>query len=152
MLQKKCLYFFFLLSLFFSTSIAADTNERVAAWTQQTLLATFSVGDNADRTQIRKNYTDNAWQAMNQFFAPYIQVIKDKQLILHPVANGPAVVVKSGTITSSNFFKGLQFWQVNQSITVPELNAVINFSVGVIEAPTESKYIIQSLNVSLQKS
>lgn len=132
-----------------SSSIHAD-DKKIATWTQQVLLETLSVSyldTPKDTAPLRACYTNDAWEAMTDFLGNYMSMVRTQKLSLNPIANGPATVVASGVIKVSNFFEGVQYWRVNQSITMEVLNLRIDFSVIVIEPPRKDKLLIQSLNM-----
>lgn len=177
--QQRSLGFLLVLSLFFSGLSYADdmptvpattppnpqvtkdtpatqnsqNNQIVGEWTTQLLITTLAIGYNTqERPELKKFYTANARQALLACLGGYAQTVLQKQLTLHPVALAPATITESGTIKSSNFFTGIRYWQVSQSISIPELAAIINFSVTVVENPHTQSLIVQSISMSLQKN
>lgn len=131
-------------ALLFTPVSHADEDAAVAAWTQQVLMDTLSVDYQTigtDLKGVKNNYTLDAWEGLGSFLGSYVPMIKNNQLVLHPQALGNAQVVNEGD------YSGIQFWRVNQSITIPELNVRIDFSVIVIKA-TNPPYVIQSLNMT----
>ncbi|WP_155823704.1 DotI/IcmL/TraM family protein [Legionella shakespearei] len=138
---------FFISALFFFPSFAhADEQVTVNQWTQQTLLDTLSVNytEQADDfAQIRANYTFDAWNGIVNFLGGYMNVIRAKQLTLHPVPAGDAQIIKSGTVS------GINYWRINQNITIPELGIELFFSVLILarDPSTGSPYIIQSMDI-----
>lgn len=140
----------FISALFFFSSFAhADEQVTVNQWAQQTLLNTLSVNytDQADDfAQIRTNYTLDAWSGIVNFLGGYMDVIRARQLTLHPVPSGDAQLIKSGTVS------GINYWRINQNITIPELGVELFFSVLILarDPASGSPYIIQS--VDIQKS
>lgn len=135
--------------LFFSSFVYADEKATVGQWVQQTLLDTLSVNytqQPEDFDQIRANYSFDAWNGIVSFLGGYMDVIHTKQMTLHPAPDGDAKIISSGT------YSGIQFWRINQNITLPELNIELSFSVLVLarNSSTGPSYIIQSLD--MQKS
>ena len=140
------------LSAFLLLSTAHADNSQITSWVQQVLITTLSVSylDNPSTSaSVRTNYTDNAWEAITGFLGHYVVTVRAQQLSLHPVAHGDAVIINSGVVPN-DILPGLQFWQVNQAITIPELHLNINFSVIVTLNVADNNYRIQSLSMAIQ--
>ncbi|AHE66025.1 hypothetical protein [Legionella oakridgensis] len=142
----------FILSLFISINThAADDDNKVIQWTQNTLVTTLSVSyqENPDYYQfIQSCYTYNARTALHDFLGGKMDIIKSRQLTLHPQLKGPAKILESGVINNSNFFDGVQWWRITQVIWIPELNRTVEFAVTVLET-TQKTYLIQALDMKL---
>lgn len=123
-------------------SLNYAANIDVSTWTQKVLLATLTIDYNVklpdDLTEVRKNYSPAAWEGLQSFLGDKIEVIRQQKLSLHPVAVGQPMIVTSGVNS------GIIFWRINQVISVPELNAVIEFSVIVSLA---DPYLIQTVSM-----
>ncbi|HHF7346498.1 TPA: DotI/IcmL family type IV secretion protein [Legionella feeleii] len=117
-------------------------NIDVSTWTQKVLLATLTIDYNIklpdDMAEVRKNYSPNAWEGLQAFLGDKIDLVRKEKLSLHPVPVGPPMIVTSGVNS------GIIFWRINQVISVPELNAVIEFSVIVSLA---DPYLIQTVSM-----
>lgn len=133
--------------LIFPSLNYADDND-VAAWTRQVLISTLSIDYTVTPENfaiLQENYMPTAWEALEDFVGDQVNVIRAEKLTLHPVALGPATVVRSG------FSFGIHYWRVNQSIAIPELNMTIDFSVIVIKA-NNPPYLIQNMTMSKHDS
>jgi hypothetical protein len=151
MLRQKLPVVFLMFLVWVPTSLYAD-DARIKVWVQKTLLSTLSISyATPDTPELQTRYTENAWEAIHGFLQGYLEQVQREQLILHPLLNGPATLTTTGTIHSSNFFNGVQYWQVQQIINIPELGAEINFSVVVIDNPSDNAYKIQSLDMSMME-
>lgn len=117
-------------------------NIDVSTWTQKVLLATLTIDYNIklpdDMAEVRKNYSSNAWEGLQAFLGDKIDIVRKQKPSLHPVPVGPPMIVTSGVNS------GIIFWRINQVISVPELNAVIEFSVIVSLA---DPYLIQTVSM-----
>ncbi|MDI9818747.1 MULTISPECIES: DotI/IcmL/TraM family protein [unclassified Legionella] len=132
-----------LITILVTPHVSHADNTEVTAWTQQVLLATLSA--KYDRTandllSIRRNYTNNAWEALSGFFSSEIQEIRNRKLTLNPYPLTPA------TISDEGVFSGIKYWRINQSFALHELNMTLGFSVIVIKA-NNPPYLIQSINI-----
>lgn len=140
--------FFSLALLFFASIIQADDTDdidKVCSWTQQTLIDTFSVNytqTENDFAQVRTHYTLNAWGAISEFLSSYMDIIHKQQLTIHPV------ILVEPNVVNSGIASGIQYLRVNQTISLPEINTVLELSVVVLKTSVNSKspYIIQSVN------
>ncbi|KTC65262.1 Macrophage killing protein with similarity to conjugation protein [Legionella adelaidensis] len=156
MLLKRTLGFCTGILLFFLSSLAhSDDNAAIIQWTQQTLLQALSVSYEELQSKtpraIKANFTQDGWEGMTTFFANYIQEVVSQKLSLHPVLIGNGAIVKSGIVNDSNFFDGIPYWLVTQTLTVPELSLTIDFAVIVIKT-SSNRYLIQSLNINERTS
>lgn len=140
--------------LVFSSPLRAD-DSKVTDWTKQVLLSTLAINYAESEKSIdamRLNYTVNAWHALSTFLGNYVSIVRKERLTLHPVANGPAKLTDSGVVHKGNFFNGVHYWRINQSVTIPELNINIDFSLFVVKLyPKRDKYLIQSINMVKSK-
>lgn len=142
MKNNRFLRMIFIVLLLFPSLNYADDND-VAAWTQQVLLSTLSIDYTVTPENfavLRENYMPTAWEALQDFVGDQVNVIRTEKLTLHPVALGPATVVRSG------FSFDIHYWRVNQSIAIPELNMTIDFSVIVIKA-NNPPFLIQNMTM-----
>ena len=133
--------------LLFSLLSHAEDNTEVKAWVKRVLTETLSVSYNtqkSDFTEISKNYTFNAWNAMTDFLGGYMKNIRAKQLTVNPVFDGDPRVVKSG------IYSGIHYWRVNQNVSFQEFNLYLSFSLIVLarDPSTGASYIIQSMDIS----
>lgn len=128
--------------LFFPSLDYADDND-VATWTRQVLISTLSIDYTVTPENfaiLQENYMPTAWEALQDFVGDQVNVIRAEKLTLHPVAIGPATVVRSGVSFD------IHYWRVNQSIAIPELNMTIDFSVIVIKA-NNPPFLIQNMTM-----
>ena len=98
--------FILLSTLLFSSFTHADANSNVGPWVKHILTETLSVNymeekDSVDK--VNENYTFNAWEAIVSFLGGYMDVIRAKQLTIHPVFVGDPVIVKSGYSSGIRF-------------------------------------------------
>lgn len=138
--------FILLSTLLFSSFTQADVNSNVGPWVKNTLSETLSVNymeekDSLDK--VNENYTLNAWGAIVSFLGGYMDVIRARQLTIHPVFVGDPVVVTSG------YSSGIRFWRINQQVLLPEIKAQLFFSLIVLlrSPDSEEPYVIQSLDI-----
>ena len=132
-----------------SSTIHADDRE-VIAWVENVIVKTFSFSSETtpeDNAEVRKNYTNNAWFGITGFFDNYMQIVKEQRLTLHPVINGQTSILEEGGV-DKNILPGVEYWRFNIGLLIPELHLNIDFSIVVINAPT-NKYLIQSLDMKL---
>ncbi|MGQ3889744.1 DotI/IcmL/TraM family protein [Legionella sp. CNM-1927-20] len=139
----RYVYRFILIITLLPTTSFADNN-RVLAWTKQTLLKTLSLNYQTIDNQlnsVKSHYTPEAWQNLKSFLGDKISTVRDNQLILHPTAvNKKQFIAQQG-------FENIIYWRVNQGFNIPELKTTIYFSVVVIPAKNPP-YLIQSLDVT----
>ena len=132
---------------------ASTEDQSVALWTRDALIATLAldyIDEKKHFATVRPYYTFNAWNAIRSFLQRYMNQVQARHLVLNPTPIGQTVVVTSGVIKNSNFFTGLPYWEVKQTVTIPELGVTIDFVVIVIAVLSQDKYIIQSLNMEIK--
>lgn len=126
---------------------ANSSNEDVLSWTEKTLLKTFTVDYNnltEQSKQSKKNYTAEAWQALDSFLGSKVPTIQNNQLSLHPKPLGKGQITNSGILFDTNY------WNIHQLFLIPELHTTLNCSVIIVKKENAS-YLIQSVNILLQK-
>lgn len=131
---------------------ASTEDESVALWTQNALLATLTLNYMDEKKHfatVRPYYTFNAWSAMHSFLQRYMNQVRTQKLVLKPMPVGQPIVMRSGIVKKSHFFTGLPYWEIKQTVALPQLNATIDFAVIVIVVLTQDKYLIQSLNMEI---
>ncbi|WP_454783013.1 hypothetical protein [Legionella sp. WA2022007384] len=129
-------------------TLYAQNDEQISRWVKQILLNTLSVDYTykaSDDSELRKNYTENAWDALTNFLGNYLDVIRVNQLTLHPTFITEPYVVEQGKAL------GVYYWRVNEVVSIPELNLTIAFSLIVIEANPQAdgggRLLIQSMDM-----
>ncbi len=136
--------------LVFSPTLWGD-DSQVAAWTKQVIISTLTVNStesNEDMDKVRVNYTLNAWDGIYTFLGHYLNRVRQEQLALHPIADGPPTIVYSGKISADNLFPNMPYWRIELPVYIPEFNLHILFSVLVISPhPEQHKYLIQSIDM-----
>ncbi|KTD74548.1 DotI/IcmL/TraM family protein [Legionella tucsonensis] len=147
-LQRILLWFVFFISPF---TLYAQSDNQICQWVKGTLLDTFSLDYTykpSDGEELRKSYTENAWDALTEFLGNYLPIIREKRLTLHPV------FIKEPFIAEKGIFSGVHFWRVNEVLSIPELNIIIAFSVLVIETSplSNGRYLIQSMDMVKKES
>ena len=135
----------------FSFTLYAQNNAEVCQWTKQTLLNTLSIDytyQKGDDDQIRKSYTDNAWDAISGFLGGYVDTVKEQHLTTHPI------FIQEPSVVASGVDSGIYYWRVNEEVLIPELHLIIAFSMLVIKtnSSTSGGYVIQSLNMVKRES
>ena len=125
-----------MLSIIFLISQPLHANDAdVANWTQKVLLTTLSVSFDDKKKhyeEVRPFYSYEAWHALESFFSQYLDTIENQKLTLQPAAIGQPIVLHSGVVKDNNFFNGLQYWMVEQSFYIPELQLNTHFAVLVL--------------------
>ncbi|KTC77865.1 DotI/IcmL/TraM family protein [Legionella brunensis] len=146
--HTRLLPFIFLISIVLPSAPYADSSHLdVTTWTEETLLSTLSVDYSktaSDFGPIQHRYSMNAWITLRNFFSEQIITIKEQQLTLHPQP------LTQPTIVGEGIFSGIQYWRVNQSFSIPELNSILNFSLLVIKG-NNPPFMIQSLSLKRDK-
>ncbi|WP_454786122.1 hypothetical protein [Legionella sp. WA2024007413] len=129
-------------------TLYAQNKEEISQWVKQILLNTLSLDYTykaSDDSELRKNYTANAWDALSNFLGNYLDVIRENQLTLHPIFITEPYVVEQGMAL------GVHFWRVNEVVSIPELKVTISFSLIVIEANPQpdggGRLLIQSMDM-----
>lgn len=131
-------------------SLAYDYSDNdVASWAQQTLMATLSASyleKPSDIEALRINYTQAAWDPMVNFFHEKLNLIYSEHLTLHPMPLTSPVIVASGN------FAGFQGWRVEQAFNVPEFRINIQFSLLILNAKADKEppFVIQSLSMRVE--
>ncbi|KTD15141.1 Macrophage killing protein with similarity to conjugation protein [Legionella gratiana] len=139
LLQKTLLFVVLFTS---SLSVSAQTDAEVCQWVKQIILDTLSIDYNyktRDRTEFRKNYSDNAWSALVAFLGGYVKVVKEQRLTLHPK------FAKEPFIENQWVANGVQYWRVDSVVLVSELNEMVAFSM-VVTKPFD-RFVIQSVDM-----
>ncbi|MFI4917947.1 MAG: hypothetical protein ACHP65_00160 [Legionellales bacterium] len=138
-----------LLSL--STITLAATNNEIRTWDKKVLLETLSVSDTLKTGELAKKvsayYTHNAWHAVVNFLGVHMDAVHQQHLTLHPIFNAEPTIVESGVLL------GFNYWRVNQTVSIPELDCIIDFSLlihTVKSTVSGSPYIIQSMNIKIR--
>lgn len=120
-------------------------NVEVNTWVSQVLMATLSINYQQPPSylqSLRPYYTVNSWDGLRSFLGNYVQTVQDNELMLHPIITTPAQVTREGD------FSGIQYWQVTETIHIPELSFSVQFSVIVLGTSNPSQpYVIQSINM-----
>ncbi|QMT61351.1 DotI/IcmL/TraM family protein [Legionella sp. PC997] len=129
-------------------TLYAQNKEAISQWVKQILLNTLSLDytyQASNDSELRKNYTANAWDALSNFLGNYLDVIRENQLTLHPIFITEPYVVEQGMAL------GVHFWRVNEVVSIPELKVTISFSLIVIEANPQpdggGRLLIQSMDM-----
>ncbi|WP_392538055.1 hypothetical protein [Legionella sp. 227] len=123
-----------------------QNDAEVCQWVKKILLSTLSVDynyDSSNDTELHKNYTGNAWNALTDFLGNYLEVIKNQQLTLHPTLITEPYIAEKGIALN------IHYWRVNEVVSIPELNLTIAFSLIVIEANPlpHGHLLIQSMDM-----
>ena len=135
-----------------SPQVLAVEDPNVLIWAKQITLKTLSVNYTMKRgemaREVSKNYSHNGWNAIVGFLGGYMTTVHNQKLTLHPAIIDDPSIVESGTLFGDNF------WRVNESVTIPELQIVIGFSLLIhdgIKSRLSTPYVIQSLDIVLKK-
>lgn len=139
LLQKTLLYLILVTSSF---NLYAQTDAEVCQWVKQIILNTLSIDYNyrfKDHTAFRKNYSDNAWNAIVAFLGGYVKIVKQQNLTLHPK------FAKEPFVESEGVSNGARYWRVDSVVLVPELNEMVAFSM-IVTKPFD-RFIIQSVDM-----
>lgn len=136
--------------LLFSALSWADTS-KVLDWTKQTLLSTLTINctqTDAELNQPSIYYTANGWNAIYSFLGNYVDIVRAKQLYLHPITTSDPLLLKAGTVTEQNLFPNMPYWFIYIPVYIPELKLYIDFKIVVVSPePQQEKYLIQSVNM-----
>lgn len=139
LLQKTLLYLVLATS---SLNLYAQTDAEVCQWVKQIILNTLSIDYNykfKDHVAFRKNYSDNAWNAIFVFLGGYVKIVRAQHLTLNPkFATDPFV-------ESEGVSNGVHYWRVDSVVLVPELNEMVAFSM-IVTKPFD-RFIIQSVDM-----
>lgn len=121
-----------------------DYAAQVTDWTEKILLDTLSLNyRNLDKhlNRVQINYDPTAWDSLQSFIGDQLPVIRNNKLQLHPRSIRPIQL-----ITQEDYAQ-MPFWQLKQTIKIPELKMNLVFSLVVIKAKNPP-FLIQSLNVT----
>lgn len=134
--------------MLFYPFIHADEYDALDQWVQQTLTNTLTVNytqQDSDFTEIRTNYTADAWNGIESFLSGYVNDVRQNQLAIHPVMQGDPVIIATG------IYSGMHYWKINQTAFLPEVNTRIAVSLVVLSRNVTSSnqvpFIIQSVDM-----
>lgn len=133
-----------MLSALLSPATPYAGSVSVTAWTKQTLLNTFTLNHNSMDEQLQRsktNYLPRAWSELISFFGDNTQTVRNNKLNLHPKVTGPGQIISSGDLD------GVAYWNIEQPISIPELDMNVTISVVVIKA-NKPPFLIQSVNMT----
>ncbi|KTC84292.1 DotI/IcmL/TraM family protein [Legionella cincinnatiensis] len=139
LLQKTLLFVVLVTS---SLNLYAQTDAEVTQWVKKIILDTLSVDYNyksREHSVFRKNYSDNAWNALVVFLGGYLKVVREQHLTLHPK------FAKEPFIESEGVSNGVQYWRVDSVVLVSEVNEMVAFSM-IVTKPFD-RFIIQSVDM-----
>lgn len=136
------------ISFFISSLSYASSDEYVTDWAQKTLMNTLAASylDTPEEVEmIRKEYSQEAWVPMSEFFHKELQIIEEQKLTLHPKP------ITEVTITRTKHCISVHCWRVNQAYKIPELHMNIGFSLLIVGASPakDSPFLIQSLDMKV---
>ncbi|QBR83072.1 hypothetical protein E3983_01080 [Legionella israelensis] len=142
---------FTLMLMLISPLSMADDNTEVKAWVENVLISTLAISyqeSDEDIRKVQRYYSMNAWDGLSSFLGDKVDVVREKQLELHPSPQAPPNILETGYVS------GIHYWRIAQDIIIPELDVEINFIVVVLEAkPMDgSRFVIQSISMSKNKS
>lgn len=126
-------------------SYANNDNEKVAKWAQEVLLYTLTIDYTTTPDELakrRRNFLPVAWNAFRSFIGNRVQVIRDKKLSLHPRP------LSSPRVAAEGLFSGIQYWQIDQIIYIPELSLNIYFALLIIKT-NGPPFVVQSMSVTI---
>jgi hypothetical protein len=126
----------------------AYTDASVMNWTQSLLIDTFDTNYRetpAEVYAVQKKYSHAAWVPMNDFFNQELSIIRAHKLVLHPRPLSQPTLVDKGD------YLGADSWRVKQSLNVPELQMIIEYSALVIQVkdPKGGPFLVQSIDVKV---
>lgn len=153
LIMKKLAIFFLLYPLLFIKPVISHADDaNITKWVQNALLNTLAINPYDNDAQLKALHNDFSYyaqQALIEFLGQYAERALDDKITLYPQLNGPATIIESGTVQNSNFFKGLTFWRVHQTISFAGHPRQIDFTVVVVKIHA-TRYIIQSVDMSLR--
>ncbi|KTD63033.1 Macrophage killing protein with similarity to conjugation protein [Legionella santicrucis] len=139
LLQKILLFVVLFTS---SLNLYAQTDTEVTQWVKQIILDTLSIDYNykvREHLAFRKNYSDNAWNALAVFLGGYVKIVREQHLTLHPK------FAKEPFVESEGVSNGVKYWRVDSVVLVAEVNEMVAFSM-VVTKPFD-RFIIQSVDM-----
>lgn len=151
MVKRNHMWNSLLFALIMSPATLYAQDNAVEQWTQKILLSTLSVSYMQTKEtldSVRPYYTMNAWQALDSFLGNYLTIVKAQKLTLHPQLQGPSTLIKSGDVQKRLFLSRIHYWQVHQTVSIPELQITVDFTLLVMKPYDKNQgYKIQSINM-----